>query len=85
MTELLKKNSFRWSEATSVAFEELKRATTTAPVLTLPEFDKPFTIETDASGLGVGAVLAQRGGPFLILARHWLLGTKPYRSERKRC
>ena len=39
------------------AFTELKKS---APVLSFPDFKVPFILETDASGSGLGAVLAQR-------------------------
>ena len=42
---LLKKEAFQWSSSAETAFKELQRALTSAPALTLPDFDQPFTVE----------------------------------------
>nr|KYP53324.1 Transposon Ty3-G Gag-Pol polyprotein [Cajanus cajan] len=57
LTDLLKKEAFSWTLAAEDAFLSLKQAITTAPVLSLSNFHQPFTLETDASGSGIGAVL----------------------------
>ena len=51
---------FDWTESCQLAFERLKELLTTSPVLVLPDFERDFLLETDASGQGLGAVLAQR-------------------------
>ncbi|XP_026378764.1 uncharacterized protein LOC113273226 [Papaver somniferum] len=57
LTHLLKKNSFLWTSAATTAFEQLKHATSNTPILALPNFTKPFVVESDASDLCTGAVL----------------------------
>jgi hypothetical protein len=61
LTDLLKKEAYRWNTQAEPAFQQLKTVVTTAPVLALPNFKLPFILETDASGVGIGAVLHQQG------------------------
>ncbi len=59
LTELLKKDKFAWDEEATRAFEELKMVMTTAPILAMPNYAKPFTIKVDISGYSIGAVLKE--------------------------
>lgn len=62
ITELTKtKNSkkFAWTPEAQTAFEEIQRMLTSTPVLTSPTLEDPWFLETDASDVGVGAVLKQ--------------------------
>ncbi|WVZ97431.1 hypothetical protein U9M48_042971 [Paspalum notatum var. saurae] len=62
MTSLLEKGvPFNWTKERQAAFDELKKRLTTAPVLTLPDLTKSFTVYCDASKEGLGCVLMQEG------------------------
>jgi hypothetical protein len=66
LTQLLKREAFRWTAA--AAFELLKAALTTAPVLQLPDFTRPFIVDCDASVSGFDAVLHQGTGPIAFFS-----------------
>ena len=51
-----------WNTACQIAFERLKRALSTAPVLAQPDPSKPYVIETDASDFAIGYALLQEDG-----------------------
>ena len=55
-----KDQEYVWEEPQQQAFAELKNRLTSSPVLRLPDLSQPFTIQTDASKLGTGAVLLQQ-------------------------
>ena len=60
LTKLLhKQQPWQWGDVQQQAFEALKAAITTAPVLAWPDFSKPFVVQCDASNLALGAVLTQ--------------------------
>jgi hypothetical protein len=62
MTELLEKDKqFEWTPACEATFQELEKRLMTAPVLVMPDMEKPFSIYCDASGQGLGCVLMQDG------------------------
>jgi hypothetical protein len=52
-----------------VAFQLLKEALCAAPILALPDFSKPFHIDTDASGSGIRAILHQDGHSLAFISK----------------
>nr|XP_051225897.1 uncharacterized protein LOC127343754 [Lolium perenne] len=69
LTQLLTKKGFQWNDQAQAAFEQLKLAMVNTPVLALPNFDRPFYIETDACATGVGAVLGQDAHPIAYFSK----------------
>lgn len=64
ISEIVKKStSFKWEAKQERAFQELKNRLTQTPLLALCDFQRTFEVECDASGIGIGAVLTQRGRP----------------------
>nr|GEW77143.1 putative reverse transcriptase domain-containing protein [Tanacetum cinerariifolium] len=62
LTSLTQKcKTFDWGEEQELAFQTLKDKLCNAPVLALPDGPKDFVVYCDASGLGLGCVLMQRG------------------------
>jgi hypothetical protein len=47
----------------------MKKVMSTCPVLALPYFTQPITVECDASGVGIGAVLMQNRHPIVYESR----------------
>ena len=56
MTKVLKFKDSVWTDQAQIAFEEIKRRLTSAPVLALPNFAKIFEVECDASGVGLSLI-----------------------------
>jgi hypothetical protein len=65
----LKKNSYQWGTEQQTAFEQLKSVMSHPPLLALPNFDIPFTLETDACDSGLGAVLMQQSRPLAFFSK----------------
>ena len=85
LTLFLKKDGFHWSTKADEAFHKLKLAMCRTPVLALPNFTKPFVVETDACYGGVGAVLMQDKRPVAFLGQSLGPKTLGYPSMRMNC
>ena len=59
LTKKRRPNQVVWSDAQEKAYNALKAEIASSPILRLPDNTKPFTLRTDASDKGLGAVLLQ--------------------------
>ena len=71
LSHLLTKDGFPCSPEAEATFQALKNVVTNTPVLALPDFTKPFTVETDALGSGIGVVLSQGGHPIAFFSKQF--------------
>ena len=64
LTDLLKKsrNRFEWTADAEEAFKKIKALLTSEPILSCPDYSKPFYIQCDAFDSGIGGILVQGDG-----------------------
>ncbi|UYV81197.1 K02A2.6-like, partial [Cordylochernes scorpioides] len=86
---LSKGTKFQWNTDQERAFQKLKNALTSKPVLGHFDDDAPTELHTDASGYGIGAVLAQKQGNvekvIAYASRTLLKSEKNYSTTEREC
>lgn len=92
LTDLTKKgspNKVQWGDPQQKAFESLKCHLTNRPILRLPDLTKDFILRTDASDLGVGAVLLQESAeelfPIAYASKKFAERERRYSIMEKEC
>jgi hypothetical protein len=63
LIDLTKKGAFKWDEEAQKMMDKMKQVMSTCPILALPDFSLPFTLECDASEEGIGVILMQKRHP----------------------
>ncbi|GJT98166.1 putative nucleotidyltransferase, ribonuclease H [Tanacetum coccineum] len=73
--------TFDWGEEQKLKFQTLKDKLCNAPVLSLPDRPEDFMVYCDASGLGLGCVLMQRGKVIAYASRQLKIHEKNYTTH----
>jgi len=75
------KSKFIWKEECQSAFDQLKCVLSSSPILSFPKEKEEFILDTDASNIGIGAVLSQRQeGKEKVIAYYSRVLNKPERN-----
>lgn len=86
-TKACKPISVKWDDQCERAFNTLKEKLCSQPVCCLPDFSQPFVLRTDASNVGLGAILLQDQGngkqPIACASRKLLPAEKNYSTVEK--
>ena len=89
LTQNKQPHHVKWTEEAEKAFNCLREALSTEPVLVTADFQHPFVLQTDASETGLGAVLSQvRNGeehPVTFISRKLLKHEQNYATVEKEC
>ena len=83
-----KRATFNWNTDCENAFINLKTRLSTAPILSYPQFDSnadDFSLYTDASSVGVGAVLEQSGKIIAYASRSLTKAERQYSTIQREC
>uniref|UniRef100_A0A669BG86 Gypsy retrotransposon integrase-like protein 1 n=1 Tax=Oreochromis niloticus TaxID=8128 RepID=A0A669BG86_ORENI len=85
-----KDNAFHWDDSCQRAMDTLKDHVTSAPILSFPDFDRPFSIHADACDIGLGAALMQKddkGREYVVAfaSRSLHKAELPYCTSEKEC
>jgi hypothetical protein len=89
LIKLTEKNTeFKWSEECESAFQQLKSyLVSDKHVLALPDYDKEFVVEADASKVGIGGVLSQKIGrhyqPIAYFSKHLTKTERNYSTSER--
>lgn len=59
LTECLKLKKFCLGETQQQSFDQMKQHLSSAPILGMPNFTKPFQVAIDTSSIGIGAIVTQ--------------------------
>ena len=83
-------NHLEWGEMHERSFSELKKHVVNPPILKLPNFDETFILQTDASDVGIGALIAQEDDngtkhPIAFASRKLLPRETRYSTIEKEC
>ena len=92
LTDLTRKgspNEVEWSDIQQKAFDALKAIIASPPILKLPDFNHVFILQTDASNVGIGAMLLQEENgtkhPIAFASRKLLPRETRYSTIEKEC